>query len=60
MTTKSETNSLDDERRFLGIQLLRQVREGPPFDRLMMTAAVLGSATLFAVAATIRLIAPFQ
>ena len=59
MTTQPRTDNLADHRRSHGIRvLLHHVLDGPPSDRGMLAAAVLGSATLLAVAATIRLIAP--
>jgi hypothetical protein len=66
MTTQAQTDNLADHRRYHGIRvLLHHVLDGPPSDRGMMAAAVLGSATLvlgsatlLAVVATIRLVAP--
>jgi hypothetical protein len=60
MTAKPPTNSIADYQRVLDTRaLLHQILEvGPVSDRLTMAAAVLGSITLIAVAATIRLIAP--
>jgi hypothetical protein len=59
MTTQPQTDNLADHWRYHGIRvLLHHVLDGPRSDRRMMAAAVLGSAALLAVVATIRLVAP--